>query len=229
MLFDALVLSCEHASNRVPARYAPAFARAGRVLDTHRGYDIGAAAVARALARATGAPLFEGRATRLLVDLNRSPGHRAQFSEYTRDLPADERRRIVAEHYAPHRSEVERAIRRLAGAGRRVLHVPVHSFTPRLHGHTRTAELGLLYDPARRRERAVAAAWKRALADLAPQLRVRRNYPYRGVSDGFGPALRRQFPDARYACLEIEINQALLRGPAGQRELASALTPLLAP
>ena len=38
-------------------------------------------------------------------------------------------------------------------------------------------------------------------------MRVRFNYPYAGRADGLTTALRRRFPDAAYAGIELEINQ----------------------
>jgi len=56
------------------------------------------------------------------------------------------------------------------------------------------------------------------VVDLEAQgLRVRMNYPYSGTSDGFTTQLRKQLPAARYAALEIETNQGLLRTPADAR------------
>jgi predicted N-formylglutamate amidohydrolase len=94
-------------------------------------------------------------------------------------------------------------------AGRRVVHVAAHTFTPELDGVVRTADVGLLYDPARRGEHRLAAAWKAALSVAAPQLRVRRNYPYAGKGDGLTRELRLRFPAARYVGIELEVNQAL--------------------
>lgn len=209
-----LVVSCEHAAPRVPARYRALFANQRQQLVDHHGYDAGSLALARSLARHLEAPLFTGSWTRLLVDLNRSPGHRRLFSDFTRPLPRAERERIISAYYRPYRAAVEAALAEALRQHRQVLHVSVHSFTPLLDGVTRNADIGLLYDPARPAERALAGAWQRALqARLA--LRVRCNYPYRGTADGFTTALRRRFPDPAYAGIEFELNQGLLPLPRG--------------
>ena len=49
-------------------------------------------------------------------------------------------------------------LRAAVAARKQVLHVAVHSFTPVLHGERRNADVGLLYDPARPRERAFRGA-----------------------------------------------------------------------
>ncbi len=65
-----------------------------------------------------------------------------------------------------------------------MLHLSVHSFTPKLHGVTRNAEIGFLYDPARRMDAAFCRDWRDVLVRDKPHWRVRMNYPYRGTSDG---------------------------------------------
>lgn len=210
MRFDAVAVSCEHASNRIPARYQPYFRQARAALDSHRGWDIGALSVARAIARRCRAPLFAANASRLLIDLNRSPHHRGLFSQWSRPLPRGARAAIVEAYYQPYRDKVESHLRARLDRGESVLLVSVHSFTPVWEGVERTADIGLLYDPRRRGERILCLQWKDALAVAAPALRVRRNYPYRGTSDGFSVALRRSLRSARFACVELELNQALL-------------------
>lgn len=202
-----LVLTCEHASNGVPAEYRTLFRGAGRVLESHRGVDIGAAALARDLARATGAPLVSASHTRLFVELNRSPGHRAVFSEFTRGLPAEERARLLNRFHRPHWDAVRRLVDEAIAAAGSVVHLGVHTFTPVLRGEVRTMDVGLLYDPSRPREVAFCEAVRVRLLALDPSLRVRRNAPYRGVMDGITTALRRALPARCYAGVEIEVNQ----------------------
>ena len=212
----------------MPARYRGLLAGAAGALASHHGYDRGALALARVLARRLAAPLHAATTTRLLVDHNRSAAHAGCFSRYTRELPRAARARMLDELYWPHRRAVERAIARQVRAGRRVLHVAVHSFTPVLHGERRNADVGLLYDPARRPERALCARWRHELAELDPRLRVRLNYPYRGTSDGLTTALRRTLPASHYRGIEIELNQALLGRAAGRLRATRALLAVLA-
>ncbi len=228
-----LVLSCEHATNRVPADLATAFRGAGAALRSHRAWDPGALELARELARRLGAPLVAARCSRLVVDANRSAHHPRVLSEWTRRLPPERRERILAAHWAPHREQVERLVREARAEGGPVLHVSVHSFTPRLAGRARRADVALLYDPARARERDLADRWLGALAARRPDLRLRRNYPYRGTSDGLTTALRRAFPAAGYLGVELEVSQRFPRGPerAWRRlraDVAAALRDALA-
>ncbi len=244
-----LLLTCEHASNAVPAALQGCFKGARAVLQTHRAYDIGALAVAQQMARALHAPLIAGGITRLLVDLNRSEHHRQVHSAFAGGLSASVRAGLIDQWHAPFRAAAWSALQRLVAAGP-VLHLSVHSFAPVWHGEERNCDIGLLYDPARRGERqharVLAAALRankdgaraknaalgarpaaRALAAgkaVLPALRVRLNYPYRGNADGHTTSLRTLLPDAQYLGIEIELNQALLQREPMRRAIADRLT-----
>jgi len=213
-----LLLTCEHGGNRVPEDYRPIFQDAEDVLATHRGWDPGALPVARTMASRLDAPLVAGTTTRLLVELNRTLEHPALFSEFTRELPEEDRERIVDRHYLPHRRRVESAIRERIDGDRPVLHVGVHSFTPVLDGRERAVDVGLLYDPSREREERVCRSWAAALRERAPTLRVAGNAPYRGTDDGLSSFLRQSFPRSAYVGVEIELNQALVGAEGETRD-----------
>jgi predicted N-formylglutamate amidohydrolase len=202
-----LLVSSEHGGNRVPGEYRKLFRGCRALLRSHRGFDPGSLPMARALARHFRAELVYSTTTRLLVDLNRSIGHPRLFSDATRALPGTERQRLVDRHYLPYRTDIERRVARHVAAGRRVVHIASHSFAPALDGLVRNAEVGLLYDPARPGERALARRWRGGLRAADPSLRVRFNYPYAGKADGLTTHLRRRFGPARYIGIELEINQ----------------------
>lgn len=209
-----MLITCEHGGNRIPPEYTGLFAGWDAVLATHRGFDAGALEMAGALASVFAAPLIAATVSRLLIDLNRSLSNPAAWSAATRNLAAAEKERIVSQYHTPYRSQVEAFVAAQVGAGVCVIHVSSHSFTPELDGVVRTADVGLLYDPTRAGELALAARWKAALQTQDPGLRVRRNYPYAGRNDGLTSALRRKHPAERYVGLELELNQALVH--AGQ-------------
>jgi len=184
--------------------------------------------MARSLARALKAPLVTSTVSRLLVDLNRSIGHPQLFSAATRGVPAKLRARIVDQHYRPYRARVEHLVSQSVSRGCRVIHISSHSFTAKLNGQTRRADVGLLYDPGRRGETQLCARWKASLATSAPGLLVRRNYPYAGKGDGLTSHLRLHFPRSAYVGIELEVNQGIVLA-AGRRwtalrgELADSL------
>ena len=187
---DTFIITCEHGGNRIPAPYRRLFRGQRALLDSHRGYDPGSLVMAKALASACRAPLVASTISRLLIDLNRSIGHPQLFSAVTRAAPAETRAQIVEQYYRPYRVQVERLVRQAVSRGHRVIHISSHSFTAELDGRVRGADVGLLYHPGRRGEAEVCARWKESLAALAPELRVRRNYPYAGKGDGLTSHLR---------------------------------------
>ncbi len=208
----ALVFSCEHGGADVPAPYRALFRSEGarKALASHRGSDPGALWVASRLARALNAPLLSTTVSRLLVDTNRSEHHPRLFSEWSSQLAPIERETVLREYYRPHRARIARTVDNLLRSGARVLHVAVHSFTPVLDGEERRADVGLLYDPRRSWEHTVARRWQSLLSLENETLRVRRNYPYRGVADGLTTALRKSHGAPVYGGIELELGQALV-------------------
>jgi predicted N-formylglutamate amidohydrolase len=174
------------------------------------------------------APYFEGRFTRLLVDLNRTNDH-------LRVVPADAggvviamnakldgeaRRARLRGFWTEHTQAVRVAVARRVASHRACLHLAVHSFTPVLDGNVRACDIGLLFDSARARERRVAAFLRSAVEEA--RLSCRFNYPYRGASNGLVTSLRRELGGA-YLGFEIEINQALLVDVRGRSEVLARL------
>jgi predicted N-formylglutamate amidohydrolase len=194
-----VIITCEHGGRRVPRDYQHLFAGKDKLLASHRGWDRGALPLARAFARALGAPLYYSQTTRLLIDLNRSLHHRSLCSP---ELDRETKQRVIDEHYLPYRRRVEAAF----ANAKRVIHLGVHTFTPKLRGQVRQADIGLLYDPSRRRERELCRRWR----DAMRLQRVYMNSPYRGIADGLTTAMRRRFPQDRYVGIELEVNQRLI-------------------
>jgi predicted N-formylglutamate amidohydrolase len=226
-VLTGFVVSVEHATNRVPARYRKLFASAGKALDSHRGWDRGARSLGASLARGLGAPLFVASVSRLVIDTNRSLGNRGCFSEWTRRLESNEREALVARYWEPFRSATRTAIAGMVRSNARVVHVSCHSFTPVFGGKVRSVDVGLLFDPARKAERALAERVRAALAKELPALRARFNQPYRGVTDGHTASLRRELRARDYLGLELEVSQAIVANPRSFRALRRALVHAL--
>jgi predicted N-formylglutamate amidohydrolase len=202
-----LIVSCEHGGNRIPPPYRALFRHARALLASHRGYDPGALELAREFARALSARLFYSTVSRLLVELNRSLGHRQSFSAF---VPKQLRDELVTRYYRPYRAQLEATVADAIRRGRRVVHLSCHSFTPRLAGVRRSADVGLLYDPRRGSERSLCAEWKSTL-EADSHICVKLNYPYRGFADGLTADLRKRFAERDYVGLELEVNQRLVR------------------
>lgn len=220
----SIIITCEHGGNSYPKRFGALFLDKTELLESHRGHDPGALALAKKLARGLKAPLFFSETTRLLIDLNRSPNNPKRFSEITGRLGTPEKAIIQELFYLPYRAKVES---KLSGNIRKsgpTLHISVHSFTPILQRKVKSADLGFLYDPSRKAEASFCLLWQAALRDLDQKLKTRRNYPYRGTSDGFTAYLRKKFPEDSYLGIELEVNQ---KYPSGDRRTWHYLQQLL--
>lgn len=203
-----LVLSCEHAGNHVPGRWQALFFGHEGLLATHRGYDLGIRPFAERLAEAFAVPLHACDVTRLLIDPNRAPGSRTLFSEFSRTLPPAECRMLRERYYLPYRQAVTGEVEAALAAGQEVLHLSLHSFTPVFRGVTRSADIGLLFDPAAAAEAEFCSRWQNLLKQRRSAWRIRRNYPYRGISDSLATWLRRHLDHrGRYLGIELELNQ----------------------
>lgn len=202
-----LVISCEHASNRMPSAYRHLVTVPEEVLESHRGWDIGALQIAKQFSVFFDAPLHTANTSRLLIDPNRSLQHRHLFSEFSRHLPREKREAIIQKYYLPYRQQLKANIQALISQKQHVLHISVHSFTPVLNGEKRNADIGLLYDPRRRREKDFCQHWQEKLQAAMPELGIRRNYPYTGIQDGMVTSLRKAFGEPGYTGIELETNQ----------------------
>lgn len=199
------VITCEHGGADVPAEYLNLFAQQKEILHTHRATDLGSKAAFNVLQDKADYALINS-VTRLLIELNRSLHHPKLFSEFSRQLKSDEKQQLIDRYYLPYRHAIEKKIRSYLTGGYEVIHISVHTFTPALDGQTRQADIGLLYDPARREEKAFCRQWKQKTKFLLPEMKIRFNYPYLGKSDGFVTFLRKLFTE-KYVGIELEINQ----------------------
>ena len=148
------------------------------------------------------------------------------FSEFTQNLPPQEKQRIIHQYYMPYRTKIETLIQNLIDQGKQVLHISCHSFTPVFNGISRNGEICLLYDPSRHGEKEVAREW-RGLLNQHNIYKVRMNYPYRGVSDGFTTTLRKKHPEKNYLGFELEVNQTLVGDKTSLKKLMTVLSESL--
>jgi predicted N-formylglutamate amidohydrolase len=219
----SLLLLCDHASNALPPGYGSLGLEA-ELLSTHIAYDIGAAAVTRALAAAYGAPALLGRWSRLLIDLNRGaddPTLVMKLSDGSiipgnRDADGAEVARRIAAYHAPYHAAIIAELDRM-GAGAVVL--SMHSFTPSWKKTPRKWEVGILYDEDAR----LAAPLMARLADAG--FTVGDNEPYTGALDGDTlnvHGTRRGLPHVL-----IEMRQDLIGTDAKAQDFAQRLKPIL--
>ena len=225
-----IVLTCEHASNRLPFSTRPS-SEERRVLASHWGWDIGAWDLTRALARRLGTSAVGGRWSRLVIDLNRRLDDptliRCKLGQvvlgWNREIDVAEIERRFLDYHAPYHLQVDRLILQRLVCDIRPLIVAIHSFTPVYRGRPRSFEVGVLYD----KHPALAHRLGRALR--AAGLSVRYNQPYSGMA-GLMYAADRHGTHYGLPCLELEFNQRLFRrkrtAPRLERIVGAALGEL---
>ncbi|WCL49978.1 N-formylglutamate amidohydrolase [Leptospira sp. GIMC2001] len=203
-----LIFTCEHYSNSIPTEYRSLFKGKEDILKTHRAWDIGAPIVLDRLTRVFGETPWQADISRLIVDLNRSEGHKNLFSEFTKPLPKQEKISILDYYYYPYRERFESEIVKLTKTFKKVVHIAIHTFTPELNNEIRNAEIGILYDPSHKIEAEFCKIWTQNLKHHNQNhLRIRSNYPYHGKSNSLPTYLRRKYRN--YIGIELELNQSL--------------------
>ena len=223
-----IILTCEHGGNKIPKIYYPLFTNYKNILETHRGYDLGGLELAKQISKKTGDYFYYSEVSRLLVELNRSLNNHNLFSEFVKNLNKDEKNKILEKYYFPYRNEIEYMMRKLISEKNKIMHISLHSFTPVLNNKVRIADVGILYDPVRKKEKEFAINFKDKLVSIDKDLNVRFNYPYFGTSDGFTTYLRKKFNQKNYMGIEIEVNQKfILNDKHKWKELKQTLTNAL--
>lgn len=201
-----VVISCEHATNKVPTFVKKHIALDKKLLESHRGYDIGALSLTRSIAKLFHEEPFLGEISRLVIDLNRSLYSKTLHYEMVQLLPQDILDKIKNIYYVSYRERVRRKIASAIAKHKTVVHLSIHSFTPVLHGKIREVDLGFLYDPKRALEVAFCKNMKSKFCIESDAI-CRMNQPYKGTADGFVTSLRREFSQDLYIGIEIEMNQ----------------------
>lgn len=223
-----VMLLCEHAGRAIPAKLGD-LGVSDKVLNSHRGWDIGAEAVARLLADLLEAPLILQRYSRLVIDCNRPieaedsipPQSFGVQIPGNLNLTAAQRSARQSEIMAPLNAAIEDAL-----ALPRLLAVSIHSFTPDVAGQARPWHAGFLT----RSDRDTGRAMMGLIAAHRPDLHMDLNQPYQidSSSDWFIP----HFVEPRgLAHSLVEIRNDLIRDAGGVLEwaqlLANAFTQIL--
>ncbi len=223
---------CDHAARRVP-RALGDLGLDPTAFERHIAWDIGAADVARHLARTFVAPLVLGTYSRLVIDLNRDTAEATAIPDISDEttVPAnlnlseqDRARRIQALH-APYHATVDDTLARLRFGGAVPVLVSVHTCTPVFRGFERPWHIGVLWnrDP-------------RIAVPLIERLRARGdievgdNQPYSG-RDAQGYTVRHHAETHGLPAVALEIRQDLVDTHHGAANwagiVAEALRPVL--
>lgn len=206
-----LLLVCEHAGNRIPTALGDLSVSAA-IVESHRGWDIGAEALARALSERLDAPLVMQRYSRLVIDGNRPPDgpHAVPAMSDSVAIPANEglsaadRARRAEAIFRPFDAAVTEGF----ALHPRRLTLSVHSYTDRLTGEApRPWHAGFLS----RRDAATPARLRDHIAAKASDLTLGINQPYQidDETDWFIP-IHAERRGLAHALLEIR-NDGLRR------------------
>lgn len=226
---SGLLLLCDHASNALPARYG-SLGLPGAELERHIGWDIGAAAVTRALAARFGAPALLTCYSRLLIDPNRGSddptlvmrlSDGALIPGNARVTSAEVEHRLER-YWRPYHAAIASTIDTLLADGMVPVLFSVHSFTPVWRGLSRPWQVALLWDSDPRIAEPLVRHFRRD-----PALTVGDNEPYDGALEGdtlYMHGTRRGLPHAL-----IEVRQDLIATEAGAAEWADRIAEGLAP
>jgi len=224
---EQLVITCEHASNRVPPPLTTVDDDS-YALGAHWGWDIGAAEVARELVRLKGCCAIMSRFSRLVIDANRPTDHGELIRRRVEGTPlsfndgidnAEVERRIQT-YYEPYHRAIDLLCGERIDAGGDVVLFSVHSFTPQLGDFIRDMEMGVLFDA----HDAVAGRFAGHLDDAG--FKVALNEPYSGRT-GLIFAASRHGNAHGVIYLELEIRQDLVATTEQAREVARRLEPAL--
>jgi predicted N-formylglutamate amidohydrolase len=199
--------------------------------DRHIAWDIGAAEVARHLAKALDAPLVLSGYSRLVIDLNRRLDDPTSIPEVSdgvlvpgnRALTAAERARRAAALFRPYHQAIAAELARIAARGRPPAIVSVHSCTPIFHGFERPWHIGVLWNEDPR----LAVPLMARLAARGDVV-VGDNQPY-SARDGHGYTVRTHAEQPSLPHVLLEVRQDLIDTHHGAATWAGVLHEALAP
>jgi len=222
------VLVCEHASNRIPAVFEH-IGISEQAQQSHAGWDIGALSLSLALSHSLSSPLVASTVSRLIYDCNRAPDSSTAIVPRTdiEDIPGNQslthqqRLQRVDNVYAPFTQALIDLLDRRQAQSIHTCLVTVHSFTPVLHGQTRSVELGILHD-----KDSTLADLILAIATKHTTLAVERNQPY-GPSDDVTHTLKKHALTRNMANVMLEVKNSLLLEPASIKRISDQLSRLL--
>jgi len=211
------VIVCDHASNRIPARYGDLGLTPTERL-SHIAWDPGALAVSLRLSDLLDAPLVQSTVSRIIIDCNRevdAPDLIWTLSESTRiaaneNLSAAERQYRIEHFHQPYHAAIETLLEARRHAGQETILVCMHSFTPVYLGVARPWPIGLIHGV----DTAYTTALYDALKAVDDSLNVGWNEPYAALN-GVTLTLEKHGDGRGLAATMIEIRNDEILDPAG--------------
>jgi predicted N-formylglutamate amidohydrolase len=230
------VVSCDHASNHVPAEIPADLGMSAADMARHIAYDVGALGVTLELAKLLNSPAIQSNFSRLVIDPNRGAldptlvmklydGTIIPANRHVDDVEIE--RRLNAYHKPYHD-----AFAQLASRHNNTVICAIHSFTPRLKAQPqRPWQLGILSAPDKRFTAPLIQALRNApslhkeAAKLSEPLVIGDNEPYIGYFPGDAIDTHAT-PHARPNVL-IELRSDLIETAESQKHWAALLAPIL--
>jgi predicted N-formylglutamate amidohydrolase len=221
------VIVCDHASNWVPPEYGN-LGLDPLQLERHIAYDIGAAALTRALAAALRAPAVLSHFSRLLIDPNRGDDDPTLVMKLSDGaiVPGNakvddaEVARRIARFSGPYHAAIDKVIDRALAAGVQPILFSIHTFTPVFHDGPRPWHCSVLWEHDARLAAPLLAAL-RAESDIV----TGENEPYAGALEG--DSMTRHGFDRGLPHAIVEIRQDLLDDEAGIAAWAGRFSRIL--
>lgn len=183
--------------------------------------------MAQKLANRLDAPLVHANVSRLVLDINRQPGHRGsivEISELT-EIPGNkglspfDREVRASAIYEPFHETLRETIERRRHADPWI--ISIHSYTPVYKGVQRPWHAGILHDEDRRLSQPMLDILREE-----PSLTIGDNEPYAPV-DGVYHTIERHTKPFGYKGVMIEIRNDLIAEATGEQEWAERFYEIL--
>jgi predicted N-formylglutamate amidohydrolase len=221
------IFVCDHASNWIPPEYGN-LGLDPLQLERHIAYDIGAAALTRALAEALRAPAVLSHFSRLLIDPNRGDDDPTLVMKLSDGaiVPGNakvddaEVARRIARFSGPYHAAIDKTIDRALAAGVKPILFSIHTFTPVFHDGPRPWHCSVLWEHDARLAAPLLSAL-RAESDIV----TGENEPYAGALEG--DSMTRHGFDRGLPHAIVEIRQDLLDDEAGIAAWAGRFSRIL--
>tara|TARA_R110000824_G_scaffold390760_3_gene587529 strand:+ start:11157 stop:11945 length:789 start_codon:yes stop_codon:yes gene_type:complete len=222
---------CDHASNALPEGYGT-LGLAEEEFTRHIAYDIGAAEVAKGLAKALSCRAVLARYSRLLIDLNRGADDPTLVMKLSdgaiipanRDVDAfqdvAEFEQRMDDFHAPYHAAIASELSKAQAAGVVPCILSIHSFTPYWRGRAREWHGGILWDKDDRLPKPLLEALRKE-----PGLIIGDNEPYTGALKN--DCLYKHGTLNGLPHVLIEIRQDLIDNAQGQAEWVERLARLV--
>ena len=222
-----LIVICDHASNAFPPGYGTLGLPADQ-LQRHIAYDIGAAAITRAIASALDAPAVLSRFSRLLIDPNRGSDDPTLIMRLSdgavvpgnRHLDQAERNKRFRLYYEPYHRAIDGIIDQCLASGVPPALLSIHSFTESWKGVPRPWHVGILWDKDARLAKPLLSHF-----EAEGTLIVGDNQPYSGALEG--DCMWQHGTMRGLAHAIIEVRQDLIRDESGQKAWAGRIIEIV--